>query len=188
MGGVQYTRPGGFRALKKTTEAPYTTKVNNRMCTSRGTTPVYFRLRGPTAVPVALRYVRNARACSSMPICFLCAVSSPRSHSSRYRRGTSVRHRDRRLVSVSPSNGKRHYLGARARAGVISFHPLRAYLILGPSQRTEEPSAAARQTPSDTEAKGCSGAEARWLRGGGVRPLSDPSPDFLKKDSLYFYF
>ena len=34
------TRPGGFRALKKTTEAPYTTKVNNRVCTSRGTTPV----------------------------------------------------------------------------------------------------------------------------------------------------
>jgi hypothetical protein len=32
------TRLGGFRALKKTTEAPYTTKVNYRMCTSRGTT------------------------------------------------------------------------------------------------------------------------------------------------------
>jgi hypothetical protein len=42
MGGVQYatsTRPAcGFRALKKTPEAPYTTKVNNRVCTSRGTT------------------------------------------------------------------------------------------------------------------------------------------------------
>jgi hypothetical protein len=32
------TRLGGFRALKKTTEAPYTTKVNNREHTSRGTT------------------------------------------------------------------------------------------------------------------------------------------------------
>ena len=29
----------GFRALKKTLEAPYTTKVNNRVHTSRGTTP-----------------------------------------------------------------------------------------------------------------------------------------------------
>ena len=29
---------GGFRALKKTTEAPYTTKVNYREHTSRGTT------------------------------------------------------------------------------------------------------------------------------------------------------
>ena len=29
----------GFRALKKTLEAPYTTKVNNRDRTSRGTTP-----------------------------------------------------------------------------------------------------------------------------------------------------
>jgi hypothetical protein len=38
MGGVS-TRLGGFRALKKTTEAPYTTKVNNRGRTSRGTTP-----------------------------------------------------------------------------------------------------------------------------------------------------
>ena len=28
----------GFRALKKTLEAPYTTKVNNRVRTSRGTT------------------------------------------------------------------------------------------------------------------------------------------------------
>ena len=32
------TRLGGFRALKKTTEAPYTTKVNNRSPTSRGPT------------------------------------------------------------------------------------------------------------------------------------------------------
>ena len=32
------TRLGGFRALKKTTEAPYTTKVNYREPTSRGTT------------------------------------------------------------------------------------------------------------------------------------------------------
>jgi hypothetical protein len=31
------TRLGGFRALKKTTEAPYTTKVNYREHTSRGT-------------------------------------------------------------------------------------------------------------------------------------------------------
>jgi hypothetical protein len=148
------TRPGGFRALKKTTEAPYTTKVNNRMCTSRGTTPVYFRLRGPTAVPVALRYVRNARACSSMPICFLCAVSSPRSHSSRYRRGTSVRHRDRRLVSVSPSNGKRHYLGARARAGVIFSPPTPSLSYLGPvSAHRGALRSRGRRSPSDTEAK-----------------------------------
>ena len=28
----------GFRALRKTLEAPYTTKVNNRVRTSRGTT------------------------------------------------------------------------------------------------------------------------------------------------------
>jgi hypothetical protein len=33
------TRLGGFRALKKTPEAPYTTKVNYRDHTSRGTTP-----------------------------------------------------------------------------------------------------------------------------------------------------
>ena len=33
------TRLGGFRALQKTTEAPYTTKVNNRSPTSRGPTP-----------------------------------------------------------------------------------------------------------------------------------------------------
>ena len=32
------TRIGGFRALKKTPEAPCTTKVNNRKCTSRGPT------------------------------------------------------------------------------------------------------------------------------------------------------
>ena len=32
------TRLGGFRALKKTTEAPYTTKVNNRERTPRGPT------------------------------------------------------------------------------------------------------------------------------------------------------
>jgi hypothetical protein len=32
------TRLGGFRTLKKTTEAPYTTKVNYRKPTSRGTT------------------------------------------------------------------------------------------------------------------------------------------------------
>ena len=32
------TRLGGFRALKKTTEAPYTTKMNYRSPTSRGTT------------------------------------------------------------------------------------------------------------------------------------------------------
>ena len=30
---------GGFRALKKTPEAPYTTKVKYRELTSRGTTP-----------------------------------------------------------------------------------------------------------------------------------------------------
>ena len=40
------TRLGGFRALKKTTEAPYTTKVNYRMCTSRGTTPTGYRPAG----------------------------------------------------------------------------------------------------------------------------------------------
>ena len=33
------TRRVGFRALKKTLEPPYTTKVNNRVHTSRGTTP-----------------------------------------------------------------------------------------------------------------------------------------------------
>ena len=33
------TRLAGFRALKKTTEAPYTTKVNYRSPTSRGPTP-----------------------------------------------------------------------------------------------------------------------------------------------------
>ena len=38
------TRLGGFRALKKTTEAPYTTKVNNRIHTSRGTTRVSLRV------------------------------------------------------------------------------------------------------------------------------------------------
>jgi hypothetical protein len=32
------TRLGGFRALKKTQEAPYTTKVNYREAASRGTT------------------------------------------------------------------------------------------------------------------------------------------------------
>ena len=32
------TRRVGFRALKKTLEAPYTTKVNNRERTTRGTT------------------------------------------------------------------------------------------------------------------------------------------------------
>ena len=32
------TRRVGFRALKKTLEPPYTTKVNNRVHTSRGTT------------------------------------------------------------------------------------------------------------------------------------------------------
>ena len=37
MGSI--TRLGGFRALKKTPEVPYTTKVNYREPTSRGTTP-----------------------------------------------------------------------------------------------------------------------------------------------------
>ena len=37
---VQYTALGGFRVLKNTSEAPYTTKVNYRVHTSRGgTTP-----------------------------------------------------------------------------------------------------------------------------------------------------
>ena len=35
------TRLGGFRALKKTPEAPYTTKVNYRGPTSRGTTSAH---------------------------------------------------------------------------------------------------------------------------------------------------
>ena len=35
------TRRVGFRALKKTLEAPYTTKVNNREPTTRGTTQTY---------------------------------------------------------------------------------------------------------------------------------------------------
>ena len=41
------TRRVGFRALKKTLEAPYTTKVNNRDRTSRGTT----RSRSPRSCP-----------------------------------------------------------------------------------------------------------------------------------------
>jgi hypothetical protein len=45
------TRLGGFRALKKTTEAPYTTKVNNREHTSRGTTRLY--IIGSDALPLA---------------------------------------------------------------------------------------------------------------------------------------
>ena len=43
----------GFRALKKTLEAPYTTKVNNRDRTSRGTTlfgsakkKIFYRVSG----------------------------------------------------------------------------------------------------------------------------------------------
>ena len=44
QGGVQYAPTvGGFRALKKTTEAPYTTKVNYRSPTSRGTTLPHVR-------------------------------------------------------------------------------------------------------------------------------------------------
>ena len=35
------TRRVGFRALKKALEAPYTTKVNNRDRTSRGTTLMF---------------------------------------------------------------------------------------------------------------------------------------------------
>jgi hypothetical protein len=35
MGVESSTRLGGFRALKKTTDAPYTTKVNYRKHTSR---------------------------------------------------------------------------------------------------------------------------------------------------------
>ena len=38
MGVESSTRLGGFRALKKTPEASYTTKVNYRKPTSRGTT------------------------------------------------------------------------------------------------------------------------------------------------------
>ena len=39
MGKVQYfTALGGFRVLKKTLESPYTTKVNYRDRTTRGTT------------------------------------------------------------------------------------------------------------------------------------------------------
>ena len=41
------TRPGGFRALKKTTEAPDTTKVNYRDHTSRGTTPLLLAKQRP---------------------------------------------------------------------------------------------------------------------------------------------
>ena len=36
------TRRVGFRALKKTLEALYTTKVNNRVHTTRGTTQMYY--------------------------------------------------------------------------------------------------------------------------------------------------
>ena len=35
---------GGFRVLKKTSEAPYTTKVNYRELTSRGTTLAVFSI------------------------------------------------------------------------------------------------------------------------------------------------
>ena len=38
------TSLGGFRVLKKTLEAPYTTKVNYRELTSRGTTLRYLAL------------------------------------------------------------------------------------------------------------------------------------------------
>ena len=45
------TRLGGFTALKKTPEAPYTTKVNYRGRTSRGTTPLHPLLTLYTAIP-----------------------------------------------------------------------------------------------------------------------------------------
>jgi hypothetical protein len=52
------TRLGGFRALKKTTEAPYTTKVNYCKCTSRGTT----LLRKPLAgVDQRSRYAKRTQ-------------------------------------------------------------------------------------------------------------------------------
>ena len=41
------TRRVGFRALKKTL---YTTKVNNRVRTSRGTTPIYIDIASTTYV------------------------------------------------------------------------------------------------------------------------------------------
>ena len=41
------TALGGFRVLKKTQEAPYTTKLNYRIRTTRGTTPK--RLSRPSA-------------------------------------------------------------------------------------------------------------------------------------------
>jgi hypothetical protein len=46
------TRLGGFRALKKTTEAPYTTKVNYCKCTSRGTTLLRKPLAGRPEVAI----------------------------------------------------------------------------------------------------------------------------------------
>ena len=41
------TRLGGFRSLKKTTEAPYTTKVNYREHTSAWNVEPPFRSRAP---------------------------------------------------------------------------------------------------------------------------------------------
>ena len=52
---VSSTRLSGFRALKKTPEAPYTTKVNYRGPTSRGTILTLLRRLGRTLVSRANR-------------------------------------------------------------------------------------------------------------------------------------
>ena len=64
----------GFRALKKALEAPYTTKVNNRERTTRGTTPSHLRtlseatlaaIRADIALDLSL-YQRAYWACTGI--------------------------------------------------------------------------------------------------------------------------
>ena len=64
------TRLGGFRALKKTTEAPYTTKVNYRGRTTRGTThhTLEFSTLGPFFLSVALVVSVGASSVSSVKL------------------------------------------------------------------------------------------------------------------------
>ena len=56
------TRLGGFRALKKTPEAPYTTKVNYRKCTSSVKPPVDHIAHGVMDTPIIYASYSDLRA------------------------------------------------------------------------------------------------------------------------------
>jgi len=102
------TRLGGFRALKNTTEAPYTTKVNNRERTTRGTTPLYCHVSA-LPCPPSLRSLRISSVYAigrpptvpSHPFIVL-IVCAPRLHAAQAHPLCDRAQSSRRLAALQP--------------------------------------------------------------------------------------